>query len=112
MPTITLTEKAVKEIIHIMADQNMSAETTYVRAGVQGGGCSGYKFLFTLDENYNEAKDTVTEQDGLRILVDKRSILYMEGTTVDFHDSLDRRGFVFDNPLATGRCGCNSSFSV
>lgn len=111
MPTITLTEKAVKEIRHIMADQNMP-DTTYVRAGVKGGGCSGYQYLFTLDENYSPEKDTIIEQDGLKILVDKRSALYIEGTVVDFSDSLEKRGFVFANPLSTGKCGCGSSFSA
>lgn len=112
MSTITLTEKAVKEIKHIITDQNMTAETTYVRAGVRGGGCSGFSYVFTLDENRDEAKDILIEQDGLKIVVDKRSALYIEGTTVDFHDSLDKRGFTFQNPNATGKCGCGSSFSA
>jgi iron-sulfur cluster assembly protein len=109
---ITLTERAVKEIKHIMQDQQMSPETTYVRAGVRGGGCSGFTHLFTLDEIYDEIKDDLAEQDGLKIVTDKRSALYLEGTVVDFHDDLAKRGFSFGNPNSKGTCGCGSSFTV
>lgn len=112
MAKVTLTEKAVKEIKHIMEDQNMPAESTYVRVGVRGGGCSGFSWLFTLDENYDEAKDILEEQDGLRLVMDKRSALYLEGTTVDFLETLDKRGFSFNNPNARTTCGCGSSFSM
>jgi len=108
---ITLTEKAVKEIKHIIADQGMP-ETVYVRAAVKGGGCSGFQSLFTLDETYNDKTDILVEQDGLKIVVDKRSALYLEGTTIDFLDEMNKRGFKFDVPGATGKCGCGSSFSM
>lgn len=106
---IRLTEKAVKEIKHIIAEQGY--EKTFVRMGIRGGGCSGYQFVFNLDEVYNEVTDTIFEQDDLQIVVDKRSEIYLDGTTVDFHDSLEKRGFSFDNPKIQSRCGCGSSVS-
>ena len=108
---IILTEKAVKEVKHIIVDQNLS-EPIYIRAAIRGGGCAGFSTLFTLDETYNEKTDVLVEQDGLKIVVDKRSALYLEGTTIDFLDEIDKRGFKFDVPGATGRCGCGSSFSM
>lgn len=108
---VILSEKAVKEIKHIIEEQKPEGPI-YVRAGVRGGGCSGFQYSFSLDEEYNEEKDSLYEQDGLNIVVDKRSSLYLEGTTVDFHDALDKRGFTFHNPNHTGRCGCGSSFTM
>lgn len=107
---ITLTETAVKEIKHIISEQNLANEV-YVRAGVRGGGCAGFKFLFTLDETYDAEKDTLFEQDGLKIVVDKKSLLYITGTTVDFQDTLESRGFKFNNPNSTGSCGCGNSMN-
>ncbi len=112
MNTVKLTEGAVKEIKHIMEDQKMDPAATYVRVGVKGGGCSGFQWVFNLDEVYDEAKDSIEEQDGLRLVIDKRSAMYLEGTVVDFVETLEKRGFKFDNPAATGRSGCGSSFTM
>jgi iron-sulfur cluster assembly protein len=109
--TVTLTEGAVREIKRIMAEQNTPPDKVYVRAGVRGGGCSGFTWVFNLDEEYNEKTDTVEEQDGLRLVIDKRSAMYLAGTTIDFLEALDKRGFKFDNPAITHKCGCGSSFS-
>ncbi len=108
---IKLTEKAVKEIKYIIQDQNIIG-TIYVRAAVRGGGCAGFQSLFTLDENYNEKTDIITEQDGLKIVVDKRSALYLEGTMVDFLEDINKRGFKLDIPGSVGHCGCGSSFNI
>lgn len=107
---ITLTGKAVKQIKQIIADMNNTQE--YLRIGVKGGGCSGYQYSLALDEKYDEKKDTLIEQDGVKIVVDKRSALYLGGASVDFHDEVMKKGFVFSNPNATGKCGCGSSFSM
>jgi iron-sulfur cluster assembly accessory protein len=112
---VRLTEKAVKEINHVIEEQKKEPEAAaqlYVRMGVKGGGCSGFQYSFSLDEGYDESKDQLYEQDGLKIVVDKRSLMYLEGTTVDFHDSLEKRGFTFLNPSAVRTCGCGSSFSM
>lgn len=112
MKLVELTENAVKEIKTIMESQNMPADATYVRVGISGGGCSGFQYTFNLDEVYDQEKDTLLEQDGLKIVVDKRSSLYLEGTSVDWVEDLNRRGFAFNNPNAVRTCGCNKSFSV
>lgn len=112
MKLVELTESAVKEIKQIMEAQSMSPDVTYVRVGVAGGGCSGFQYAFNLDEIYNEEKDNLLEQDGLKIVVDKRSSLYLEGTIVNWVEDLNRRGFDFKNPNAVRSCGCNKSFNV
>ena len=110
--SVTLTEKAVKEIKRIMEDQKL-AEGTGVRVAVKGGGCSGLSYDFGFDEKIDAAKDEVFEQDGLKVIVDKKSSLFLDGTSVDFYEGLDKRGFVFENPNATGKgCGCGKSFQV
>jgi len=111
MATVQLTERAAKEVKQIMQEQEMSPETTYLRVGVAGGGCSGFMYNFNLEEEYDEANDSLHEQDGLKIVVDRKSALYLDGTEVDFHEDLNRRGFVFNNPNAVKSCGCNQSFS-
>ncbi len=109
---LKVTEKAIAELRHILADQNFSLETTYARLAVQGGGCSGFQHRFLIDENYNEKTDIVVEFDGVKFVIDRRSALYLEGTTVDFHDDLNKRGFKFTNPAVKTTCGCGSSFSL
>ena len=108
---IVLTALAVKELKRIVQDQNFGP-VVYVRVGVRGGGCSGFTHLFTLDESFNDKNDVLYQQDGLSIVIDKRSAMYLEGTTVDFHDDLNKRGFKFTNPAVKTTCGCGSSFSM
>ena len=108
---MVLTDKAVGEIKKIMADQSL--ENQYVRAGCRGGGCSGLTWILNIDENYDEAKDLLEEQDGLKIVMDKRSALYLPGTTIDYYDdSLTKRGFVFSNSSIKSTCGCGASFQM
>ncbi len=108
MATVTLTYKTVSEVKRIIAEQNISQ--VYVRAGCKGGGCSGLTWVFTLDENYDEKKDLLEEQDGLKLIFDKRSALYLNGTTIDFYDDgMMKRGFVFKNDAIKSTCGCGSS---
>ncbi len=109
---VTLTEKAVKEINRIILEDGSLGNDVKVRVGVAGGGCSGFQYTFTLDNQYDETKDNLYQQHGLGIVVDKKSALYLEGTTVDFYEGLDQRGFKFNNPAAKRSCGCGSSFQV
>jgi len=108
---VTISEKAASEIQRVISDQN-HPETTVLRVGVTGGGCSGYTYSLGFDTNTDESKDHVNEQHGVRVAVDKRSFLYLDGTVIDYHDGLDKRGFTFDNPNAVKSCGCGSSFSA
>lgn len=108
---VNVTEKAALEVKRVIVDNKM-AETTVLRVAVAGGGCSGFSYKLGFDTNYDAAKDHVSDQHGLKVVVDKKSDLYLDGTTIDYHDGLDRRGFEFNNPNVTKTCGCGSSFSV
>jgi iron-sulfur cluster assembly protein len=108
---ITLTERAAQEVKRIIEDQKLG-EDTVLRVGVVGGGCSGFSYKLAFDKTVNEQQDSRYEMHGIPVVVDKKSALYLDGTTVDFYDGLDRRGFTFDNPNAVKSCGCGSSFQA
>jgi len=109
--SVKVTEKAVGEIKRVITEQNMG-ETTGLRIGVAGGGCSGFQYALGFDEKVDQVNDLVTEQHGIRVIVDKKSDLFLDGTTIDFYEGLEKRGFTFDNPNAVKSCGCGSSFSA
>lgn len=108
---IILTEIAAKEIHRIIEEQELDKEKVRLRVGVKGGGCSGFSYLLDLTETQKET-DEVFVHHGIMIIVDPKSLLYLNGTTVDFRDEIMGRGFVFNNPNATSSCGCGSSFSA
>lgn len=108
---LTITETAAKEIKRVIEEQKMPEETV-LRVGVAGGGCSGFQYSLGFDNQVDGTKDHVSEQHGLRVAVDKKSELFLDGTTVDFYEGLEKRGFTFDNPNAVKSCGCGSSFSA
>lgn len=109
---ILLSELAAKEIKSIIADQNLPADKTFLRVGVKGGGCSGFSYLLDLTEDAPADTDEEVECNGVKILIDQKSMLYLDGTEIDFRDEVMGRGFVFKNPNATSSCGCGSSFSA
>lgn len=110
---IIVTPKAISEVKRIVEEQKASgvAENLHLRVRVVGGGCSGFQHKLDLDPQVSEI-DEVWEFDGMSVVIDKRSRIYLEGATVDFHDDLNRRGFSVGNPSAKGTCGCGSSFSM
>jgi iron-sulfur cluster assembly protein len=109
---ITLSETAAKEIKGIISQQNLPTEKTFLRVGVKGGGCSGFSYLLDLTEEDPAETDEKLESNGVPILVDAKSLLYLDGTEIDFRDEVMGRGFVFKNPNATSSCGCGSSFQA
>jgi iron-sulfur cluster assembly protein len=116
---IILTELAAKEIKSIVDQQNNAARGTgeepkklFLRVGVKGGGCSGFSYSLDLTESMNEETDEHWQQNGVDVICDSKSLLYLEGTKIDFKDEIMGRGFVFQNPNATSTCGCGSSFSA
>lgn len=109
--TVTLTERAVQEVKRVMDEQKYE-EGTCLRIGVRGGGCSGFNYAFGFDTNYDENADDSFEAHGIKVVVDRKSALFLEGTTVDFYEGLERRGFTFENPNAVKTCGCGSSFQA
>lgn len=111
MVAVTLTERAAKEIASIIEQQELNREAVRLRVGVKGGGCSGFSYVLDLTETQKET-DELFEQHGVKIVCDPKSMLYLNGTVIDFKDELMGRGFVFTNPNATTTCGCGSSFSA
>jgi iron-sulfur cluster assembly protein len=107
---ITVTEKAVTEVRRIIAEQELGPET-FLRVGVSGGGCSGFSYIIGFDKEAKQG-DVDAEFHGMKVVVDGDAVPYLDNTVVDFSDSVMRRGFVFNNPNASGTCGCGSSFSV
>ncbi|MDD5088745.1 MAG: iron-sulfur cluster insertion protein ErpA [bacterium] len=105
---IQLTEKATTKVREIMERENKSE--WMLRMGVRGGGCSGFKYLLGFD-NQKSDEDEVFAQDGITLVCDTRSYLYLNGTEIDYEDGLNGSGFVFKNPNATKSCGCGQSFS-
>lgn len=109
---VTLSETAAKEIKSIITEQDLPADKTRLRVGVKGGGCSGFSYVLDLVEEEPTEADEEFESQGVKILVDSRSALYLDGVQVDFKDEVMGRGFVFKNPNATSSCGCGHSFSA
>lgn len=108
---LKLTEKAAGEVKRIMTEQNV-AGTAVLRVGVHGGGCSGFEYALGFDPAADESADIVSDWHGVRVAVDRKSALYLDGTEIDFYEGLEKRGFVFNNPNATKTCGCGTSFQV
>ena len=106
---IILTETAAKEVKRLMESQEMSDAN--LRLGVKGGGCSGLSYTLNFDTE-TRGQDEIFEAHGVKLVVDAKSLLYLEGTTLDFLSGLDGTGFKFINPNATKSCGCGSSFSA
>lgn len=113
MSIVNITDAAVKELKTVWEDQQLPPDAV-LSIGVRGGGCSGFQYVLNIVEasEIDPDKSVVEEVNGIKVAVDKRSAMYIDGTTVDFHADLTKRGFTFTNPQATGKCGCGSSFSV
>jgi len=112
---IKVTESAIKEFKKALEESSdQSSEESLVRVSVQGGGCSGFTYGlgFVDQSDVKPEEDIVEEFDGLKVVVDKKSLLYLDGTTIDWVESLNQRGFKFDNPNAKKTCGCAKSFSA
>jgi iron-sulfur cluster assembly protein len=106
---LTVTDAAKKQALRLMEDE--AKEGLFIRVGVQGGGCSGLMYQLTFD-NQEQEGDMTFENNDVKVVVDKKSYLYLVGTTLDFSGGLNGKGFVFQNPNADRTCGCGESFSV
>lgn len=106
---ITVTDNAKKQANRLMEDEGKDG--FFIRVGVQGGGCSGLMYQLTFD-NEEKDGDKSFEDNGMRVVVDTKSYLYLLGTTLDFSGGLNGKGFIFINPNADRTCGCGESFSV
>ena len=106
---ITVTYTAKKQAFRLMEDDGKDG--FFIRVGVEGGGCSGLMYQLTFDNEEKEG-DKAFEDNGIKVVVDKKSYLYLIGTTLDFSGGLNGKGFVFNNPNAGRTCGCGESFSL
>lgn len=106
---ITVTDSAKKQALRLMEEDNKVGY--FIRVGVQGGGCSGLMYQLDFD-NENREGDKAFENNGIKVVVDKKSYLYLVGTTLDYSGGLNGKGFVFKNPNADRTCGCGESFSI
>ncbi|MFN8155647.1 MAG: iron-sulfur cluster assembly accessory protein [Bacteroidia bacterium] len=107
---ITVTEKARDKALELIRNENRPADS-FIRVGVQGGGCSGLSYMLEFDHQL-KTDDKVFEDKGIKIVCDKKSFLYLVGTQLDFSDGLNGKGFQFNNPNASRTCGCGESFAV
>lgn len=108
---IKVTELAKSKVIELMKEDGYSLENDFVRVGVKSGGCSGLSYDLSFDNSQQEG-DKLFEDNGVRIVVDKKSFLYLVGTTLEYSGGLNGSGFVFNNPNAQRTCGCGESFSL
>ena len=108
---IKVSNIAKDRVSTLMKDDGFNPINDFVRVGVKSGGCSGLSYELKFDSNQlNE--DRLFEDNGVKILVDKKSLLYLVGTTLDYSGGLNGKGFVFNNPNANRTCGCGESFSL
>ena len=108
---IKVSDQAKEKAIQLMAEDGFKPFEDYIRVGVKSGGCSGLEYVLKFD-NQKTDSDQVFEDNGIKIIVDKKSILYLAGTTLEFSGGLNGKGFVFNNPNANRTCGCGESFSL
>jgi iron-sulfur cluster assembly protein len=106
---ITVSESAKKKVESLMAEDGIS--NGFIRVGVEGGGCSGLSYKMDFDTEL-KPEDKIFEDKGVKIVVDKKSLLYLIGTELDYSGGLNGKGFTFNNPNASRTCGCGESFAV
>lgn len=106
---LEVTDKAVEQMRNIVASENKGSEFG-IRVGVVGGGCSGLSYKIEFSQQ--KEKDNIVNFEGVKLLIDPKSSIYLKGTILDFQDGLNGKGFVFNNPNAKNSCGCGESFSV
>lgn len=108
---IKVTDQAKSKAQVLMKEEGFNPDTDFIRVGVKSGGCSGLEYVLNFD-NKTEENDQIFEDNGVKIVVDKKSILYLAGTILEYSGGLNGKGFVFNNPNASRTCGCGESFSL
>ena len=108
---VTLEPKALEHVIQLMMEGGLTPDTHNLRVGIKGGGCSGLSYTMDFDDKI-EATDEVVQADGLKVVIDRQSLLYLYGTQLTYSDGLNGKGFAWENPNASRTCGCGESFSL
>jgi iron-sulfur cluster assembly protein len=107
---VSLTDKGAEKVREFLSTQGLDQSSAGLRVGVRGGGCSGFQYQLAFDEQRDG--DVIFEHSGLRLLVDNQSLPYVDGSSIDYVDSLQGAGFQVNNPNVVAACGCGSSFRV
>ena len=108
---VTVSDKALEHVIELMASEGLTTDTHFLRVGVKGGGCSGLSYMMDFDDTVTEM-DEVIDLNVMKVVVDKKSVLYLYGTQLEYSDGLNGKGFHWVNPNASRTCGCGESFSL
>jgi len=108
---VTVSVKALEHVVELMTEKGITPDTHYLRVGVKGGGCSGLSYAMDFDDTITDM-DEVVDLNVLRVIIDKKSLLYLYGTELDYSDGLNGRGFNWINPSASRTCGCGESFAL
>ena len=108
---IKVSDHAKEKAIQLMTEDGFQPFEDFIRVGVKSGGCSGLEYVLKFDNEKTDA-DQIFEDNGIKIIVDKKSILYLAGTTLEYSGGLNGKGFVFNNTNASRTCGCGESFSL
>ena len=108
---IKVSDHAKEKAIQLMTEDGFKPFEHFIRVGVKSGGCSGLEYVLKFD-NQKTDSDQVFEDNGIKIIIDKKSVLYLAGTVLEFSGGLNGKGFVFNNPNANRTCGCGESFSL
>ena len=109
---ITVSEKALQHVINLMMESNITPDYHHLRVGVKGGGCSGLSYVMDFDNTIESTDETVEIDGGLKVVIDRKSVLYLYGTELDYSDGLNGKGFQWGNPNASRTCGCGESFAL
>jgi iron-sulfur cluster assembly protein len=109
---ITVSEKALQHVINLMMESGITPDSHHLRVGVKGGGCSGLSYVMDFDNTIESTDETVEIDGGLKVVIDRKSVLYLYGTELDYSDGLNGKGFQWGNPNASRTCGCGESFAL
>jgi iron-sulfur cluster assembly protein len=109
---ITVSEKALQHVINLMMESNITPDSHHLRVGVKGGGCSGLSYVMDFDTTIESTDETVEIDGGLKVVIDRKSVLYLYGTELNYSDGLNGKGFQWENPNASRTCGCGESFAL
>jgi iron-sulfur cluster assembly protein len=109
---ITVSEKALQHVINLMTESGITPDSHHLRVGVKGGGCSGLSYVMDFDNTIESTDETVEIDGGLKVVIDRKSVLYLYGTELDYSDGLNGKGFQWGNPNASRTCGCGESFAL
>ena len=109
---ITVSEKALSHIVELMVESGITPDSYHLRVGVKGGGCSGLSYVMDFDDKLDITDEIVEVDGGLKVVIDRKSLLYLYGTELNYSDGLNGKGFQWENPNASRTCGCGESFAL